>query len=546
MVLSVPTPIWLPEVMSPFLAAASVALLVLSVLVTTVWLGLPEVTRRRYGPGLLWALAAGVTVAVWVGRFSGWDDLYHLHVSYLMSRGLVPFRDFTENHTPATYLLLAPLLRLLPPAVSICDFARLLSLGLASCIFALVVALARRVQGAAFSLPAVVILWLGTVVPFELYELRPDLFAAICSLSALLVLASWRGWRAALASGLLIGLAMGFTPKHAPLVALMPLWLLTQRVGFRRLLGLTAVHWSGVAAGVAPTVLWLISHGVWSEFRHWVFGFNTSAGPAIARCFPVLPVFMVVYWVARAWEAKRCLDPHEWLALLALGLAVVMWAGQSLNDCLYCLQFFALLTIVACAGELQRLVTQLAARRRALVAGVLVALFLMPSALVCRWLKHGDYFAGRAELAALAHIAGNETVQGLIPRHPITALDATRLMGWGRWMDRDDVRAALRGFADRVIATRPALIAVGDGLQPPPTRPPAGHPLLTDLRKVRAISPEEQRRLEDFISRDYRLVRVVRHYYWVRKDRALPEGCEEAGHQGVGPGGARVAPPTGG
>ncbi|HXV63969.1 MAG TPA: hypothetical protein VEK15_24935, partial [Vicinamibacteria bacterium] len=37
------------------------------------------------------------------------DELAHLHCAWSVSKGMLPYRDFFENHTPGFFYLVAPL-----------------------------------------------------------------------------------------------------------------------------------------------------------------------------------------------------------------------------------------------------------------------------------------------------------------------------------------------------------------------------------------------------------------------------------------------------
>ena len=45
------------------------------------------------------------------------DELEHLHNSYLISAGFMPYRDFFEHHNPLLWLIFSPLFKILPPNV---------------------------------------------------------------------------------------------------------------------------------------------------------------------------------------------------------------------------------------------------------------------------------------------------------------------------------------------------------------------------------------------------------------------------------------------
>ena len=40
------------------------------------------------------------------------DEFWHLHSAWCLSRGMIPYRDFFEHHTPWLYFLLAPIFSL--------------------------------------------------------------------------------------------------------------------------------------------------------------------------------------------------------------------------------------------------------------------------------------------------------------------------------------------------------------------------------------------------------------------------------------------------
>ena len=519
---------------TPLERIAGVALLLGFMVAGHVWVRLGVARRQRLVPVLIAVLGGALAAALWVGRYPGWDDVQHLHTAWLMQHGQMPFRDFFENHSPLTYQILAALLWLRPQAVAICDFSRFLSLVLALASFGLTVALARRVL-ATRSVPmaALGVLWLGALLPYELYELRPDMFANVSSLGALLVLATSRRIRALVGSGLLLGLSVALTPKHAVLLAALPLALLLERPAMWPFVWRTGLHWIGIALGAAPTLAWLAGHGLLSDFRYWVFSFNQSIPRADALVLPLVLMGLVGAWLAVLWRERRGLrrlQPSESVAVAGMAAGMLMYRLQVIHAGPYGLQLCVLVLMGACCGEASRVMGWLVERRYGILAGFLLGFYFLPSVTVLRWVSHGDYFAGRAEIAALGQIAGGEAVVGVPPRHPVLAPDATRLsccFVWMRWLVRDDVRAQLRGMAEQIEARRPALVMAGDRLTPEAPESAEELPFAARLVKTGNATPEEGERLQAFLQREYRLVRVVRHYYWVRNDKALPEGCEE-------------------
>jgi hypothetical protein len=77
---------------------------------------------------------------------------------------------------------------------------------------------------------------------------------------------------------------------------------------------------------------------------------------------------------------------------------------------------------------------------------------------------------------------------------------------------------------DRIIAARPTMILagqsdLGDRDDAEPFSGPVVRGLLPDRLVLAAvISREDGDRLQAFIEDNYRLVLILRHYYWVRRD----------------------------
>ena len=53
-----------------------------------------------------------------VNRWWCVDELEHLHATWCVAQGQLPYRDFFEHHTPLLYYLLAPIAALLKPELS--------------------------------------------------------------------------------------------------------------------------------------------------------------------------------------------------------------------------------------------------------------------------------------------------------------------------------------------------------------------------------------------------------------------------------------------
>lgn len=119
------------------------------------------------------------------------DEFQHLHGAWCIGRGLVPYRDYFEHHTPWLHYLLAPLLLLFDvkreaaEAVAFIFFARRLMWAVSGLALALTLRLGWLVGGARRGWLAAAFLSLTVLFTDLTLEIRPDVPALAC------LLASW-------------------------------------------------------------------------------------------------------------------------------------------------------------------------------------------------------------------------------------------------------------------------------------------------------------------------------------------------------------------
>jgi hypothetical protein len=166
---------------------------------------------------LLWiALLIACTLQSVELRFRGIDpdELEHLHASYMVFRGAVPYRDFFEHHGPAHYYALQPLFWLFGAKHAVLWFGRALLWFCSLGTLALTARIANRLAGPPTGMVAATLLAWTTIFQLKGIELRPDVPATLlmtaCAALALDAPASWRRW---MTIGALAGLATLFTQK---------------------------------------------------------------------------------------------------------------------------------------------------------------------------------------------------------------------------------------------------------------------------------------------------------------------------------------------
>jgi 4-amino-4-deoxy-L-arabinose transferase-like glycosyltransferase len=152
------------------------------------------------------------------------DEFEHLHASWCVAHGLVPYRDFFEHHTPGLYYLLAPLLRLFDTATDVSDawaaiFAARQAMWVATiAILFLTYRLGRLWRDRLTGAVAALLLANAGIFLGKTLEVRPDVPALVFLLGSLLAFLHGlrqpapRRWLLVV-SGLLAGSALLTTQK---------------------------------------------------------------------------------------------------------------------------------------------------------------------------------------------------------------------------------------------------------------------------------------------------------------------------------------------
>jgi len=146
-------------------------------------------------------------------RSANQDEFQHLHDAWSVAAGLLPYRDFWDDHGPLTAVLLAPLAARLQ-GETLLVAARLAMVPLLLGILLATGAVAARLHGRHAAVWAMALLSAMDLFGQKMIEVRPDLPLVLLWLAALLVLLRAPGSpRAGFWSGLLLGAAAWASPK---------------------------------------------------------------------------------------------------------------------------------------------------------------------------------------------------------------------------------------------------------------------------------------------------------------------------------------------
>jgi hypothetical protein len=311
------------------------------------------------------------------------DETQHLHVVWGWSQGLLPYRDFFDNHMPLFHILCVPLLRLAgqrPETLLLIRFAMLP-------MFVAMVLLTYRITASIYSKRAAV--WataIGCLAPqffLSSIEFRTDILWATSWLAAVAVLVCGplTPRRFGLA-GLALGIAAATSAKTSMLIvslaiaAAVTLVITRERpVSLSRIVKSSLIFAAAALAPVAAIALYMFRRGVWDAFINCTFRHNVVSSEHPARLL-YLPVSIVVIAalarrVARLGGAIEERRRRLFVVLAASVYGTVLISLWPIVEQEHWLPFFPL----AAAGLIPLLVTERGESRLVLSAIVAIELF---------------------------------------------------------------------------------------------------------------------------------------------------------------------------
>jgi hypothetical protein len=252
----------------------------------------PSRANRR-SPAVLIAVAVALTIAFYAWRF--WllhtvefdrDEFEHLHAAWNLSRGLIPYQDFWEHHTPWLWFMLAPLYRFYPvdsdpdAALRFIFLARSMMAVFAALGLILTFVLARLWKRDRVAWIATAALSMFVAFMQKTLEVRPDVPAMVLWLGCLVSLVQGFGAAASrrqaflfALSGFLLGGATMFTQKQIvilPFFAAGMLWYLFAAAGnYMRRFANCVWQLGGFSVPILATLAFFAAHGALGSFAYY-------------------------------------------------------------------------------------------------------------------------------------------------------------------------------------------------------------------------------------------------------------------------------------
>ena len=445
------------------------------------------------------------------------DEAEHIHATWLMSQGMLPFRDFWEHHSPALWLMLAPLYKILPAGLLILDVTRVIMALVALATLWVLLAGARLMKFSTAGNYWLVFFWLLAAPLGHIWQLRPDPFGNLLALLALGSLCYGSSWRPATISGVLVGLTLAMSPKHFIVCMVPAIILLFSNRPVRSLL----VHALGVALGLLPLILWLQAHELGADFIKWVLLYNSNdKGRLCGMLVPLVSFIAIMGWCASrpsfTWKGMTLPERVLLLSILA-SLATVFFQPAIKYKFQYHLQMLFILQPLLAAVAINWWLSIISnVRWRAVFMTLLVLVGLTP---VMR-----DYFIEyrigynfqntKKVVATMIKLAGDEPVFSIMPVHPLFAFDAVDMFN----------QYPLENLGNPAV--KPLFINIAKDLErkKPPIIYCGGNEFaLPDYFKVAGIFDlRGEVDFIDFLHANYTLYMPFRSAgVWVRKDRMV-------------------------
>ena len=324
-------------------------------------------TRRGKFLFIILVVLALLTLSLSVNCSFRDDEVEHIHASWYVQNGQVPYRDFFEHHHPLFWFLLAPIIALCGEGLLVLAIARLLILLMAAGIAWLTWRISRLANG------SVETAWLAVAILFSnllflpcVMEIRPDIpmvLLALAALERLLVFMKWGKPKQLLAAAFMAALSFLFLQKAILLFPVAALLLCSWRFEGRIS---SALFWKTIAVFLLPLMLftaWLFLVGALHDYFlcNWLLNLNRQRDVSRWLILGRLALVNIVFWLCllpallhslrseksaaamkvAAWTGFAALaalfllpnpaDRHFLLALPLLSVVVAGWVGDRLR-----------------------------------------------------------------------------------------------------------------------------------------------------------------------------------------------------------------------
>jgi hypothetical protein len=486
-------------------------------LTNTLWI-YRRLKRRQHvslTPFILINVLLFITLAGIIGIHA--DENEHLHCVWMVSQGLVPFKDFWQHHSPFLWVILAPLFNMLKPTALIFVISRIFS----AFIFMVIIFLGWQIAKSVLQEKANASMYLFVLfsagILGEFLMIRPDLFMDIFLLLGIYFSLEIPGKRLLFPffAGISFALAASFTFKQY-LLYLLPIiiiFLERNKLSIAKFLA----YLFGLVVGSLPLLLYLIKKNILNEFIFWSFKFNRG------RLVPsvILPIAIGFMGVWGAYQMLRRYHKFKNIKSLILFIAFCLstissLTGSTLPSGLYYLGFWFIFCAILSSGcnilEISEKVSSLA--KKSILLGLLFSLLLAPNFMYAGVYNKSYFSEDKKVIAKLMEYSIGDTCLVILHLHPIFSYDATRLYSYFQYTYineftsmRKDLKS--KDIAEGIINLKPAVILYKFN----------NRFFFLDLLQKGLISKADYKNLIVFLQEYYKLQSIGKNEYCIRNDK---------------------------
>jgi hypothetical protein len=460
-----------------------------------------------------------IAILIFWSRFNGLnpDEAEHLHCSWMVSQGLVPFTGFWQHHSPLLWVMMAPFMKIMPQSTLVFDISRLLG----ACFFVIIGAIgwsiSRKVWGKEARWQVYLLLLSSGAVIGEYLWFRPDIFNVLFLLAGVRVSLDIPGkrMRASFIAGMSFGLAMAFAPKQF-LLCFIPAVIII-REGHNQWLRKVLCWGAGLLIGFLPLLWYLINFNIVSDYIQWVLLFNEE-NMVFSVFLPLVNLF------AGSWAVKILIERQQVsrdFGVFALLSSIVLSTASSLlglgllNSGYYLACWFVLIAAAGASLPLWEIGQMIGSNlARASLTGMFLALCIIPNVYLVILHESGFFSDNKKAISRILEYSRTDQCVVLLPNHPVFVKDATRL--YSSWQFyfvnrhknvREDVKLYM--IARRIMEVRPAVVMCRFKKRD----------FILELYQKKLITALEYKELIAFLIANYTQQTIGEEVYYVRNDR---------------------------
>lgn len=445
------------------------------------------------------------------------DESTHLHLGWLISQGLTPYKDFWYHHSPFLWLVLSPFLKRFASLDSIFYLFRIFS-GLVFLLNALIGwRIAEKAWQRKASLSLYILVLSSVAILAQFLLLRPDIFMVFFLLAGIYICLDIPGKRVSTSffAGLAFALAASFLLKQYLLIFLPVIAVFLGGKG-RRALKLF-LYFLGLLIGCLPLAVYLISNHIFGEYIYWVVYFNMQI--VVFLIFFPLPVFILGAWgvYLLALRFRYSKDTKALILFVSFCLSTL----SSLTTTIYAnrgyyLAFWLFLCAITASGcpvtaVFEKIPSLL---KRFLAIGLFFGFLIMPNIVLLRFSWDSSFSRDRETVSKLKDYCSKDTCFTIMPMHPVFAQDATRFYSYSQYLFVDEsslVKDDLmrKDIAAQIIKKRPAVI----------TYLYQERDFILDLFEKGLIDAAGYKKLISFLEQNYTQKQVGKGSFYIRNDK---------------------------